>query len=167
MQRKNYKKRKSFPDASGLAVGVVVADFNRGITGRMLEGALEVLKASEVKKTDIHVLHVPGSFEVPFGCLTLLKKKKYDALVALGCIIKGETEHDRYIAAAVSEGLMQLSLRYNVPIGFGIITTNDLAQAEVRSRGEANKGKEAALAAVKLGILNQYVPESPRPLMGF
>ena len=62
---------------------------------------------------------------------------------------------------------MQLSLRYNVPIGFGIITTNDLAQAEVRSRGEANKGKEAALAAVKLGILNQYVPESPRPLMGF
>ena len=150
MQRKNYKTPTSFPDASRLCIGIVVAEFNRDITEHMLMGALATLKKCKVKDGAITVSRVPGSFEIPFGCLRLLKKKKYDAIIALGCIIKGETSHDVYIASAVSRGIMTLSLEHMVPIIFGVITTNTLRQAIVRSTGEANKGREAALAAVAM-----------------
>lgn len=152
MQRKNYTKRIAFPNGSRLRIGVVVSDFNKDITDSMLLGALETLEACKVKKSNIRVIHVPGSFEIPFSCLTLLKTKKYDAVVALGCVIKGETPHDVYLASAASQGIMNLSLQYGVPISFGVITTLNLAQAKVRSRGEANKGKEAALTAVSMAF---------------
>lgn len=152
MQRKNYTKKTSFPDGSRLRVGIVVSGFNKDITEPMLEGALRTLATCKVKKNNVQVVRVPGSFEIPFGCLTLLKKKKYHALIALGCVIKGETDHDIYIATAASRGIMNLSLEYGVPISFGIITTNNLAQAKVRSTGETNKGKEAALTAVTMAL---------------
>ena len=154
MQRKYHTKKVLFPDGSHLRIGIVAAEFHPDITGRMLDGALNALRQCGVKKGNIKVLRVPGSFEVPFGCLKLLNKRRaFDALVALGCIVKGETNHDHYIASAVSEGIMDLSLAHSVPIGFGIITANTLAQANARSTGNMNRGKDAALAAVEMAIL--------------
>lgn len=140
-------------DASGRKIGVVVSRFNDDITEPMLEGALKTLSAWKVRAADTAVVYVSGSFEIPYGCLTLLKKKKFDALVAIGCIIKGETEHDRHLASAVSAGIMRLSLDYETPIAFGVITTNNLAQARARSFGSMNRGSKAAEAALESALL--------------
>jgi 6,7-dimethyl-8-ribityllumazine synthase len=151
--RRRDQKREKFPNASQVRVGIVRSLYHADITGRLLRGAEEMLARCRVKKANIRVVEVSGSFEIPFGCRVLLEEKKYDALVALGCILKGETEHDLYIASAVTYGIAELSLRYGVPIGFGVLTVRNLAQANVRSAGEANKGREAALAAVRMAFL--------------
>jgi 6,7-dimethyl-8-ribityllumazine synthase len=154
MQRKNNTKKVSLPDGSRLRIGVVVSDFNADITGPMLDGALTTLAACKVKKANIRVVHVPGGFEIPFGCLTLIKSgKKYDALITLACVMKGETTHDVYIATAATNGIMNLSLQYKMPIAFGVLTTNNLAQAKARSRGKNNKGIEAAITAITMAKL--------------
>ena len=153
MQRKDHTKKALFPDGSRLRVGIVVSKFHNDITRRMLDGALDTLRQCKVKEEHIKVLRVPGSFEIPLGCLMLIKRKKFDALVALGCIVKGETDHNVYIASAVSKGIMDFSLLHSVPIGFGVITANTLAQAAVRSKGKTNRGSEAALAAVAMAVL--------------
>ena len=119
----------------------------------MLMEALATLRECGVKEENTHIIRVPGAFEIPLGCLRLIKKQKLDAIVTIGCIIKGETEHDRYLAMAVSQGLMRLSLDHALPISFGIITTNDLAQARTRSQGKTNKGIEAANAALDMALL--------------
>lgn len=159
MQRKNSTKKISLPDGSRLRIGIVVSDYNTDITRPMLDGALATLAACKVKTANISVVHVPGGFEVPFGCLTLLKSagakgaKKCDALITLACIVKGETTHDVYIATAAAKGITNLSLQYKTPIAFGVLTTNNLAQAKVRSTGKNNKGIEAALTAIAMAKL--------------
>lgn len=152
MQRKKKVEKIIFPDGSRLRIGIVISRYYEDITGSMLDGALETLESCGVKKNNIHVLPVPGSFEIPFGCLTFLKKKKYDAIITLGCIIKGETDHDRHIASAVFSGITKLSLDYGVPISLGVINANNLAQAKARSTGDGNKGKDAALSAVLMAL---------------
>ena len=151
MRRNELEKKIKPQDASKLRVGVVVSRFNEDITLPMLEGALEALREWKVKKNNIRIMHVPGSFEIPFGALKLIKKKVH-AVVTIGCIIKGETDHDKYIASAVSSGIMQLSLEYKIPISFGVITTNTLEEAQVRSSGTTNKGSEAAAAALEAAL---------------
>ncbi len=155
MQRKNHTEKVSLPDGSGLRIGVVVSDFNTDITGPMLEGALTTLEASKVKKANVRVLHDPGGFEIPFGCLTLIKSGKYDAIITLACIMKGETTHDVYIANGATKGIMDLSLAYEIPIAFGVLTTNTLAQAKARSTGKDNKGVEAAITAITMAKLKR------------
>ncbi len=157
MQRKNHTKKKSLPDGSHLRIGIVVSEFHKDIIERLLAGALQTLEACIVQKKNIRILRVPGSFEIPFGCLSLISPDarragsgKVDAIITLGCIIKGQTDHNVYIASAVSHGIMNLSLEYRVPISFGVITADTLAQAEARSTGNANRGKDAALAAVSM-----------------
>ncbi len=154
MQRKEYAKKARPRDASSLKIGIVVSRFNADITERMLKGALEVLRAWKVKERNIEIMRVPGSFEIPFGCLKLLKHRKPHAIITIGCIVKGETDHDRYLAYAVSYGIMHLSLEHNVPISFGVITTNNLAQAKVRSSGTTNKGSESAIATLDMALLS-------------
>ena len=153
MKRKEFAKDYEPKNASNLKVGIVVSSWNGDITENLLAGAKGILRAWQVSEKNIHVLRVAGSFEIPYGCLTLIKKKKPDCLIALGCLIKGETKHDEYIASAVSHALMRLSLDYAVPIGFGIITANDLKQARTRSSADTNKGTEAAIAALDLALL--------------
>lgn len=114
----------------------------------MLEGALETLKDNKVKKENIKTIWVPGSFEIPLACQRLAQTKKYDALIALGCVIKGETDHFYYIAGEASRGIINVMLKFDIPVGFGVITTNNLKQAQARSRGKHNKGREAAEAAL-------------------
>jgi 6,7-dimethyl-8-ribityllumazine synthase len=153
MQRSEYAKERDRGDASKLKVGIVVSRFNEDVTEGMLDGALETLREWKVDPRKVRVVHVAGSFEIPYGCLQLIKRWKPDAVIALGCVIKGETDHDRYIADAVSHGIMRLSLDHSVPISFGVITTNNLKQAKERSRGKTNKGPEAAAAALEAALL--------------
>ncbi|MDP3957672.1 MAG: 6,7-dimethyl-8-ribityllumazine synthase [bacterium] len=155
MQRRNIAVKEA-KNASKLKIGIVVSNYYADtITGKLLLGAQAVLKEWKVSPKNITVVRVPGCFEIPYGCSVLLKRKKFDALITLGCIVKGETEHDRYIASAVSQGIMDLILAYKVPIAFGVLTVNNLAQAEARSTGENNKGKEAAIAALEAAFLKK------------
>lgn len=152
MQRN--KQEEKIQNASKLKVGIVVSKYYFDeITGPLLEGAHAVLSEWKVAPKNITVVPVSGSWEIPYGCVALLKKKKVDAIVTLGCIIKGETSHDHHIAAAVTEGLMRLSLERKIPISLGVITANTFEQAKARSSGNNNKGKEAAVAVLESGLL--------------
>ena len=152
MRRKEYGKKIQPRDASRIRVGIVVSRFNADITRSLLDGALDALLKWNVRKSKITVAHVAGSFEIPYGCLSLIKKMKPDCIIALGCIIKGETKHDEYLASAVSHGLMSLSLDFRTPISFGVITVDNLKQARARSSGRTNKGREAAIAAMESAL---------------
>lgn len=153
MRRKEYEKTQKTNDASSLKVGIAVSRFNTDITEPMLEGALETLQEWKVAKKNIFVMRTYGSFELPFAALKLIKKHRVNAVVAIGCIVKGETRHDEYLAHASAVGLTQVSIDAHVPIGFGVITTNNLAQARARSKGAGNKGSEAARAALEAALL--------------
>lgn len=137
-------------DGSKLKIGIVVSQFNNDITEKMLEGALETLRENKVKGKNIKVVRVPGSFEIPLACQRLAETKKYDALIAIGCVIKGETDHFYYICNEASRGIMDVMLQLNIPIGFGVLTCSNLKQAQARSRGRHNKGREAAEAALAM-----------------
>ncbi len=150
MQRKQQKNKKII-NGRRLKIGIVVADFNADITEKLLAGAILVLVKNLVKKSNIKVAHVAGAFEVPYMCQKLAKNGKFDGLIACGCVIKGQTPHFDYIASAAANGLMQVILKHDVPIGFAVLTTNNLAQAKARSSGNQNKGAEAAEAL--LGLL--------------
>ncbi len=139
-------------DASGLTVGIVVSDFNTDITHALLVGAQETCKEWGVTK--VQVVHVPGSFEIPFAVQKLLSREpKVHAVIALGCIIKGETDHDRYLATAVTDALVRLSLDHHVPVSSGVLTVNTLDQAIARTKGEMNRGREAAVAALTSALI--------------
>ena len=149
MQRKNNSKHKlKVTNGRKLKIAVVVSKFNDDITGNLLRGALGVLSLNNVRKNNIKVVWVPGSFEVPLACQKLARTKKYYGIVALGCVIKGETDHYYYIAGEAARGIMDAMLKYSLPIGFGIITTNNLKQAKARSGPKSNKGAEAAEAVL-------------------
>lgn len=143
-------------DGTKLKIGVVVSRFNEDITGKMLEGALETLKENKVKKKNIKIVWVPGSFEIPLACQRLAQTKKFDALVAIGCVIKGKTDHYYYICNEASRGIMNVMLGYSIPIGLGVLTVNNLKQAQARSRGKHNKGREAAEAALAMAGLKYF-----------
>lgn len=153
MRRKHYEKEIKAGDASGLTAGIVVSRFNEDITKGLLKGALATLKEWKVKSANITTVWVPGSFELPYGCQKLILDKRPDIVIALGCVLKGETKHDEYIANAVAHGLMRLSLDYKLPVAFGVLTPNTLEQAKARSEGKFNKGREAALAALEVALL--------------
>lgn len=151
MLRKEFVARKP-KDGSQLRVGIVAAAFNSDITDPMLDGAQKTLAAWGVREKNITVVRVPGSFEIPLAVSRLATSKKYHCIIALGCIIKGETKHDEYIASAVSNGLMRIMLDTGIPVGFGILTPNTLKQALARSRGETNHGASAARAALEMAV---------------
>ena len=149
MQRKGSDKSARRGDASKLSVGIAVARFNADITEVLLAAAREELHAWKVKAANVFIIHVAGSFELPFACQRLLQKKKVDVAIALGCIIKGETKHDEYIAQAVFSALQQTSLKHDTPIGLGILTVNSHSQAKKR----INYGAAAAAAALEAALV--------------
>lgn len=141
-------------NGKGLRVAVVRARFNEKITDGLLRGCLKGLRECGVHENDIVVYEVPGSFELPFTTSLLAQVERFDAIIALGAIIKGETKHDEYIANAVAQGITNASIEKEVPIILGVITPNNLEQAVVRSSNDKiNKGYEAAMAAVAMGLL--------------
>lgn len=134
-------------DGSGIRVGVVVATFNKEVTGGLLTGAL--LYLHEVGAEAARVVEVPGAFELPLVAQRLARSGEIDAVVALGAVIEGETDHYEHIAHRASEGLMRVTLDTGTPVAFGVLTTRTLETALARSApGADNKGAEAAAAAV-------------------
>ncbi|MCC7194879.1 MAG: 6,7-dimethyl-8-ribityllumazine synthase [Gemmatimonadaceae bacterium] len=144
------------PSGEGRRIAVVVSRFNEEVTTRLLDGAMKCLLQHGVKLDDIDVAWVPGAWELPLAAAQMLASERYDALVAVGAVIRGETPHFDYVAGAAATGLAAVQREYGMPVGFGVITTNDDAQAEARSGGaHGNKGWEAALAALEMaGLLS-------------
>ena len=140
--------------AKGLRFGVVVSRFNDFITSNLLVGTLEGFKESGVDKADLKILKVPGAFEIPQAAKKLCSTGSIDAVVCLGAVIRGETSHFDYICAEASRGIGQVGLEFNIPVLFGLLTTENLEQAIARSgSGSSNKGRETALAAVEMATL--------------
>jgi 6,7-dimethyl-8-ribityllumazine synthase len=138
----------------GLRVAVVASRFHEAITGRLVQGAREALVRHGVRAADVRVVWVPGAFELPQAAARLAAAGRVDALVCVGCVIRGETPHFDYVAGEAARGLAEVGRASGVPTTFGVITANTPAQAEARAGGAAgNRGEEAALAALELATL--------------
>ncbi|HEX7264416.1 MAG TPA: 6,7-dimethyl-8-ribityllumazine synthase [Candidatus Dormibacteraeota bacterium] len=146
-------EKGSEPDLSGadLHVAVIVSRYNEDVTRRLLRGALSTLEERGVAEPD--VFWVPGALEIPVTALTLAEKGQHDAIVCLGCVIRGETFHFEVVAGQAAAGVMQVQLDTGVPVAFGVLTTEDKDQAMARSGPKNNKGAEAADAAIEMANL--------------
>ncbi len=145
-------------DAAGLNFGIIVSRFNDFVTDKLLDGALEALKQHGCEDNNISVVRVPGSFEIPLLASKMAATGKYDALVCLGAVIKGETAHFEYISGEVTRGIGHAMLEHGIPIAFGVLTTYTVEQAIERAGKELdNKGYEAALTAIEMVSLGQKI----------
>lgn len=139
------------PEGRGRKVAVAVARFNEEVTGRLLEGALAALQERGVAEGDIQVVRVPGAFELPLACKWLADSGRHDAVIALGAVIRGETDHYDYICSEAAAGVLRAGLDAGVPVALGVLTCATPELAMARAGGEAgNKGREAALAALEM-----------------
>jgi len=137
--------------AEGLKFGIVVGRFNSFITERLLEGAIDCILRHGGSKENIEIVKVPGSFEIPLTAKKLAKSGKYDAVICLGAVIRGSTPHFDYVANEVTKGIAQVSLETEVPIGYGILTTDTIEQAVERAGTKmGNKGFDAAMVAIEM-----------------
>lgn len=144
------------PSAEKYRFTIFVSEWNAEITESLLEGCLEVLKTHNCPMENIEVYHVPGSYELAQAANIYLSNisQKPDAIICLGCVIRGETPHFEFISQAVSQGIKDVSLKHNIPIVFGVLTDNNIAQSRERSGGKhGNKGVEAAITAIKMASL--------------
>ena len=142
-------------DGTGRKFGIVVSRFNEFITSKLIDGAVDALVRHGVKEQDIELAWVPGSFEIPVVAKKMAQGKKYDAVICLGCVIKGDTPHFDYIAAEVSKGVASVGLESAVPVIFGVLTTDTIEQSIERAGTKSgNKGADAALCAIEM--LNLY-----------
>ena len=147
----------SYTNASTLKVGIVIARFNDLITNKLLSGCLDCLKRHGLDTSElsnqVDIVWVPGSFELPIAAKTLVKKKSYDVVIALGAVIRGETSHYDVVISEASKGVSQVSNEYNIPIIFGILTTDTMQQALERAGIKNNLGWNYALQAIEMGSL--------------
>ncbi len=144
---------------TGLRVGVVVARFNDLISTRLLSGAMDALTRHDVDMSQVDIAWVPGSFEIPFAAKRLAHSGRYDAVVALGAVIRGATPHFDYVAAETAKGIAAAALQSDVPIAFGVLTTDTIEQAIERAGTKAgNKGWEAAVTAIEMANLTRALP---------
>ncbi|MDY6820779.1 MAG: 6,7-dimethyl-8-ribityllumazine synthase [Deferribacterota bacterium] len=142
----------------GYRFAIVISRFNDFVTKNLLSGALDMLYRHNVKESDVEIFRVPGSFEIPLLCKKLSLSKKYDAVIALGAVIRGDTPHFDYVANEVSKGVAKASYDSEVPVIFGVLTTDTLEQAVERSGLKSgNKGSEAAINALEMvNLLDNY-----------
>lgn len=146
-------------NAQGMKFGIIVSRFNSVVSEKLLEGALEGLKSHGGEEKNIDVVRVPGAFEIPLLAYKMAGSGRYDALICLGAVIRGDTPHFDYIATEVSRGIADAIAEHWIPIAFGVLTTNNVEQAMERSGVKsANKGYEAALTAIEMANLNREIP---------
>lgn len=144
--------------AQGLRFGIVVSRFNEFITSKLLEGALDALIRHGAKETDIEIVRVPGSFEIPLIAKKMAQTGKFNAIVCLGTLIRGATPHFDYIAAEVSKGIALVSLETGIPVSFGVITTDTIEQAIERAGSKSgNKGWDAAMVAIEMARVIEQI----------
>jgi 6,7-dimethyl-8-ribityllumazine synthase len=142
------------PSGHGRRFAVVASRFNETVTQKLVDGALDALVRHGAAVDDVDLVWVPGAWELPSAARRLLATERYDALVAVGAVIRGDTPHFDYVAGEASRGLSDASAAFETPIGFGVLTCDDMAQAEARAGGEhGNKGWDAALAALEMADL--------------
>lgn len=142
---------------NGAKFGIVVGRWNSFVVESLVEGALDSLKRHGAKEEDIEIVRVPGAFEIPLVTQKMAEQKKYDAIIALGAVIRGGTPHFEYVAGECTKGLAQVSLQHGVPVSFGVLTVDTIEQAIERAGSKAgNKGEEAALSAIEMvNLLSQ------------
>src|SRR5687768_12746805 len=141
----------AMPSAKGMRIAIVVSEWNPEITEALYRGASETLLSNGCREKNIIRVSVPGSFELPSAAQFVAKSKKVDAIICIGCVIQGETRHFDFICDAVANGIVQVSLKFDLPVIFGVLTTNNIEQAKARAGGEhGNKGVEAAVTAIKM-----------------
>ncbi len=146
-------------DVAGMRFGVAAARFNRPIVEALLEGALEAFADHSVGADDVEVVQVPGAFELPLAARRLARSGRFEAVVALGAVVRGDTPHFEYVAGECARGIAAVALETDVPVIFGILTVDTQAQAEERTGGRhGNKGAEAALAAMEMAALGRRLP---------
>ena len=146
------------PDGYRRSVGLVVARFNAGITTRLLQTALDALDEAGVGRDAIHVMPVPGAFELPIAAMALAKTRRFSCVVALGCVIRGETPHFEYVAGEAASGLQLAAIETGVPVAFGVLTCDTVEQAEER----VGKGAEAVRTALEMADVFGQVRASAR-----
>ncbi len=141
---------------SNFNIAIITADWNKNITQALEIGAFERLLAEGVASQNISVHRVPGAFELPLAAQWMAQNNEIDAIIVLGCVIEGDTPHFEYVCQGVTQGIMDVNLKYNKPVIFGVLTTNNLQQAQDRSGGiHGNKGDEAAVSALKMLLLKK------------
>lgn len=155
----------TIPDSGSLNVGIVVSDWNTEITHALYDGCLETLIKHGVKEDNIHTAQVPGTFELPTGAKMLASQQALDAIICIGCVIKGETDHDKYINTAVANGIMTMGIASGKPVIFGVLTPNTMEQALDRAGGKyGNKGVEAAVTALRMAHLKESLKGSKKSI---
>lgn len=146
--------KATVPDAKDLRLGIVVSEWNAAITEGLYNGAMDALLDCGVQPNNIIRWNVPGSFELTYGCKKLITSQKVDAVIAIGSVIRGETQHFDFVCSAAAQGIKDLNVKYDVPVIFCVLTDNTMQQAQERSGGKhGNKGTEAAIAAIKMAKL--------------
>lgn len=142
---------ESVPSAQGMRFGIVVSEWNKEVTGNLLQGAYDTLVKHGAQPDDVTVLTVPGSFELIYGAARMVDCARFDAVIAIGCVVKGDTPHFDYICQGATQGLAELNRLGRIPVIYGLLTCNDMEQAEMRSGGMlGNKGDECAVTAIKM-----------------
>ena len=142
---------EGYLNGKDLKIGIVVARFNEFITSKLLSGAIDTLRRHETNEDDIDVAWVPGAFEIPLIAAKMAKSEKYDAIICLGAVIRGSTSHYDYVCNEASKGISAVSLKYDLPVMFGVITTENIEQAIERAGTKAgNKGYDCALGAIEM-----------------
>ena len=150
------------PRGAGRRFAIIASRFNEPITAKLLDGAMDALTRHGASPEDIDVVWVPGAWELPVAARRLLSTERYDALVAVGAVIRGDTPHFDYVAGEASRGLAQAGADFDRPIGFGLLTCDDMAQAEARAGGaHGNKGWDASLAALEMADLFSRLDRDP------
>lgn len=144
--------------AKGLKFGIVLSRFNNFISDRLLEGAMDALRRTGAEEGDCWVVRVPGAFEIPLATKKMAKSGRYDAIICLGCVIRGATPHFDYIAAEVTKGIAHLTLESEVPVSFGVLITDTIEQAIERAGTKVgNKGFDAAMSAIEMANLMKEI----------
>jgi 6,7-dimethyl-8-ribityllumazine synthase len=139
------------PNGEDMKIGIIVSEWNSEVTDALLQGAYDTLITHGVKKENIIIKYVPGSFELIYGCSQMAENKDVDGIIALGCIIRGGTPHFDYVCQGTTYGIAKLNTKHDIPFIFGLLTTDDIKQATDRAGGiYGNKGIEAAITAIKM-----------------
>ncbi len=153
---KKRKEKAPLPSGKNKIIGIVVSEWNAPVTESLLKGAIDTLIAAGVAEDDIIIEYVPGSVELTFGAKVLVEETLAHAVITLGCVIQGETRHFDYVCDSVTQGVTELNLRYDTPVIFGVLTTDNLEQAEARAGGShGNKGEDCAIAALNMIALHE------------
>jgi len=152
---------QALPDAQDMRIGIIVSEWNAHITENLLRGAMETLTAQGLRLNNIHIIHVPGSFELASGASLLIANRSVEAVICLGSIIRGETPHFEFVSLATAQGIMEVGIRTGKPVIFGVLTDDTEDQARARSGGnKGNKGTEAAVTAMRMIAVRRQLEDN-------